>query len=265
MLTTNFLKSRTSTRDYKDTKLDEGTLKKVYAIVDEEAEKLGKESLSFLLNTDGDSVYNALNGVAGYSGVMIKAPAYIALDAKNNDPSTLVKGAYGLEEIITKLNEIGLGNCWITLDGVEDTVKQSAFNYSEGKINILLAIGYPLNDEVRNHKYDDRIATEDLVFLDDFDTPATDEDLEQRGLNDIFDYAKFAPSAQNKQEWRFVIVDDEINLYIEDYQGDVNLIDAGIIMYYIDELGKSLAMTSGWDINPKIESEKYTYIATKKM
>ena len=36
-------------------------------------------------------------------------------------------------------------------------------------------------------------------------------------------------------------------------------------MYYIDELGKSLAMTSGWDVNPEISSDKYTYIATKKM
>ena len=265
MLTTNFLKSRTSTRDYKDVKLDEDMAKRIYAIVDEEASKLGKEDISFLLNTDGDSVYKALNGVAGYRGVMIKAPAYIALDARSNDPAAIVKGAYGIEEIITKLNDLGIGNCWITVSEVEQTVKQSAFNYSEGDINILLAIGYPLDNEVRNHKFDDRMATEDLVFLGDLDTPATDEDLEQRGLNDIFDYAKFAPSANNSQPWRFVIVDDKIHIYIKNFKGDVNLIDAGMIMYYVDELGRSLAMNSGWDINPKISSEEYTYIATKKM
>lgn len=265
MLTTNFLKSRTSTREYKDTAIDEATRKKLFEIVDAEAEKLGKDDLSFLVNTDGESIYKALEGVAGYRGIMIKAPAYIALNALNDNPASIVKGAYGMEEIITKLNELGLGSCWITVSDVEKTVKQSAFNFTEGDVNLLLAVGYPLDGEVRQQRFDDRKPTEDLVFLGDFDTQATDEDLEQRGLNDIFDYAKFAPSTQNEQPWRFVIVDDEINLYIENYKGDVNLIDAGIIMYYVDELGKSLAMTSGWDINPEISSEKYTYIATKKM
>ena len=265
MLTTNFLKSRTSTRDYKDKNLDESTVKKIFEIVENEAEKLGKEDLSFLVNTDGKSVYKALEGVAGYRGIMIKAPSYIALNALNDNPASIVKGAYGMEEIITRLNELGLGSCWITVSDVEKTVKQSAFNFTDGDVNLLLAVGYPLDDEVHQQKYDDRLATEDLVFLDDFDTQATDEDLEQRGLNDIFDYAKFAPSTHNEQPWRFVIVDDEINLYIKDFKGDVNLIDAGIIMYYIDELGKSFAMTSGWEVNPEISSDKYTYIATKKM
>lgn len=265
MLTTNFLKSRTSTRDYKDKNLDESTVNKIFEIVETEAEKLGKEDLSFLVNTDGESVYKALEGVAGYRGIMIKAPAYIALNALNDNPASIVKGAYGMEEIITRLNELGLGSCWITVSDVEKTVKQSAFNFTDGDVNLLLAVGYPLDDEVHQQKYDDRLATEDLVFLDDFDTQATDEDLEQRGLNDIFDYAKFAPSTHNEQPWRFLIVDDEINLYIKDFKGDVNLIDAGIIMYYIDELGKSFAITSGWEVNPEISSDKYTYIATKKM
>lgn len=259
------MKSRTSTREYKDTAIDEATRKKLFEIVDAEAEKLGKDDLSFLVNTDGESIYKALEGVAGYRGIMIKAPAYIALNALNDNPASIVKGAYGMEEIITKLNELGLGSCWITVSDVEKTVKQSAFNFTEGDVNLLLAVGYPLDGEVRQQRFDDRKPTEDLVFLGDFDTQATDEDLEQRGLNDIFDYAKFAPSTQNEQPWRFVIVDDEINLYIENYKGDVNLIDAGIIMYYVDELGKSLAMTSGWDIKPEISSDKYTYIATKKM
>ena len=264
MQTRNFLKSRISTRDYKDEKLDEAT-KKVYEIVNEEAEKLGTENLAFLLNTDGESVYKALDGVAGYRGVMIKAPAYIALDARNNDPATIVKGAYGVEEIITKLYNLGLGTCWITVSEVDELVKQSAFNYSEGDINILLAVGYPFEDEKREHRYSDRGATEDLVFLGDFDTPATDEDLKHRGLNNIFDYAKFAPSANNAQPWRFLIVDDEIRLYIEDYKGDVNLIDAGIMMYYIDELSKAYAMPLGFKVEPKIGSDKYTYIGMTKM
>lgn len=266
MDTKDLLKYRTSTREYKNQRLEEDTVKKVSEIINEETKKLGTENLEFILNTDGDTVYNALNGVAGYKGVMIKAPAYIALDAFNNDPSTIVKGAYGIEEINLKLHNMGLATCWITVSDVDELVKQNAFSYSKGDINILLAVGYPLNEEFSEHSYVDRGATEDLIFFDDFDTPATDEDLEQRGLNDIFNYAKFAPSAHNEQPWRFLIVDDEIRLYIEDYKGDVNLIDAGIMMYYIDELSKAFAMPLGFEIKPEIgDSEKYTYIGMTKM
>lgn len=261
----NFLKSRISTREYKNEKLDEETSKRVHEIVNKEAEKLGRENLAFLLNTDGESVYNALNGVAGYKGVMIKAPAYIALDARNNDPATIVKGAYGVEELITKLTNLGLGTCWITVSEVNELVKQTAFNYSEGDINILLAVGYPVDGEKRERSYVDRGATEDLVFLGDFDTPATDEELKYRGLGHIFDYAKFAPSTNNAQPWRFLIVDDELRLYIEDYKGYENLIDAGIMMYYIDELSKAYAMPLGFEVDPQIGNDKYTYIGMTKM
>lgn len=114
MLTTQFLKSRTSTRDFKDKALGDQMLKKVSKLVDSEVIKLGEEDLAFIIQIDGDKVYKALDGKAGYRGVMIEAPAYIALNVLNDEEGSLVKGAYGIEELITEFNELGLGNCWIT-------------------------------------------------------------------------------------------------------------------------------------------------------
>ena len=148
---------------------------------------------------------------------------------------------------------------------IEEDIKKSAFNYTEGDVSILLAIGYPIDDTVREHKYYDRLANSDLVYIDSFDNPASDEDLEQRGLNSIFDYAKYAPSAYNSQPWRFLIEDDKLSIYIKDYAGDVNLIDAGIIMYYIDELGKTISSNSKWDIKPVVDGSEYSYIASKNL
>ena len=56
-----------------------------------------------------------------------------------------------------------------------------------------------------------------------------------------------------------------IKLYIEDYKGSVNLLDAGIIMYYIDKLGESISMGSEWKIEPEINDDKYVYIAEKTL
>ena len=59
--------------------------------------------------------------------------------------------------------------------------------------------------------------------------------------------------------------DDKLSIYIKDYAGDVNLIDAGIIMYYIDELGKTISSNSKWDIKPVVDGKEYTYIASKNL
>lgn len=265
MLTTQFLKSRTSTRDFKEMDLKADVLEKIDKIIDSEIIKLGKDDLAFIVQTDGQAVYKALDGKAGYRGVMIHAPVYLALNTLNDNPASLVKGAYGVEELITEFNQMGLGACWITVSDVDESIKKSIFNYEKGEINLLLAIGYPVDETVREHKFDDRKGIGEFVFLDKLGKKATNEDLEQRGLDEIFAYARFAPSAFNAQPWRFVIIDDEIKLYIEDFKGNVNLLDAGIIMYYIDKLGESISMGSNWEIAPEINEDKYVYIASKKL
>lgn len=265
MLTTQFLKSRTSTRDFKDMELNKADLEKLDKIIDSEIIKLGKDDLAFIVQTDGEKVFKALEGKAGYKGVMIKAPAYLALNILNDDPASLVKGAYGVEELITELDNMGIGNCWITVADVEDSVKKGAFDYDKGEVRLLLAIGYPVDETVREHQFDDRKGIGEFVFIDQLGKKATNEDLEQRGLDEIFAYARFAPSAYNAQPWRFVLVDDLIKLYIEDYKGEVNLLDAGIIMYYLDKLGESISMGSKWDIKPEINDDKYVYIASKQL
>lgn len=261
MLTTNFLKTRTSTRDYLDKSVSEDDVKEIARLIDEESEKLGKDKLAFLVNTDGETIYKALSGIAGYSGVMIKAPMYIALNTLNDKAETYVMGAYGMEELITKLNEMGLGTCWITVSDVEKTVKESTFNFTDGQVNHLLAVGYPVDTSIKEHRYDDRLGIEDFVFMGDLEHNASVEELEQYGLDDLFHYARFAPSAYNAQPWRFVVDGGEIKLYIEDYKGIVNLIDAGIIMYYIDELTKTFNQESTWEVEPDLNGGKYSYIA----
>lgn len=265
MLTTNFLKIRTSTRDYLDKEISEEDKKKVFDLVKEEAEKFEKDNLNFIVKTDGDIVYNALKGLAGYAGVMIKSPMYIGLNTLNKEEKTYVLGAYASEELITKLNEIGLATCWVTIADVEKTVKKNTFNFESGDVNQILAVGYPVSKEVKEHRYDDRLGITDIVFMDDFNNNASLGQLEQYGLDDLFHYARFAPSAYNAQPWRFLINDDGLNLYIKDYKGVVNLVDAGIIMYYIDELTKDLSNNSKWEILPEIKGEEYTFVAKKSL
>ncbi|MDU5913042.1 MAG: nitroreductase family protein [Anaerococcus vaginalis] len=265
MLTTNFLKTRTSTRDFKDQDVDETKIKKIHQIITEIQNRFGESDLNYKVNENGEEVYFKLKGNAGYKGVMIKAPLYVALEIKNNNKNALVKGAYGLEELITKLEEEGLGSCYVTVSGVSDDILKSAFVNAEGKIMSILAIGEASKEEVREHRYDDRKGVNEFVFIDSLDNKASLEELEQRGLDDLFSYLRFAPSSYNSQPWRFVLVDNLVKLYLEDYKYEANLVDAGIVMYYFDQLTKDISINSNWDVDVKLDQEKFQFIAQKEL
>lgn len=265
MLTTNFLKTRTSTRDFKDQNVDETKIKKIYQIITEIQIRFGESDLNYQLNKKGEEVYFKLKGNAGYKGVMIKAPLYVALEIKNNNKNALVKGAYGLEELITNLEAEGLGSCYITVSGVSDDILKSAFVNAEGKIMSILAIGEASKEEVREHRYDDRKGINEFVFIDNLDHEASVEELSQRGLDDLFSYLRFAPSSYNSQPWRFVLIDNLVKLYLEDYKDEANLVDAGIVMYYFDQLTKDISINSNWDVDVKLDQHKFQFIAQKEL
>lgn len=265
MLTTNFLKTRTSTREFNETNVEESKIKKLYEYVTDIKARLNEEDLEFEINKNGKEVYDKLNGKAGYKGVMIKAPIYVGLDIKNHNEKALVKGAYGLEELITKLAEIGLSSCWISVaDSNEDDLNKAFLNAS-GNIKSILAVGEPLNKETREHRFDDRKGINEFVFIDDLNHKASVEELEQRGMDDLFSYLRFAPSSYNSQPWRFVLVDSLVKLYLEDYKDESNLVDAGIVMYYFDELTKDISINSSWEVSPKLDGSKHVFIASKEL
>lgn len=264
MLTTNFLQIRTSTRDFKDKDLEEEKIKSIYQYFAEIKAELGEDDLDFQINKNGKEVYEKLNGKAGYKGIMIKAPIYVGLDIKNKNDLALVKGAYGLEELITKLSKIDLASCWISVKDAKLEDLNQAFMNTSGNIKSILAIGESSKDEVKEHRYDDRKGVNEFVFIDDLDHKASVEELSQRGLDDLFSYLRFAPSSYNSQPWRFVLIDNFVKLYIEDYKDESNLIDAGIVMYYFDQLTKNLSKAK-WNISPKLDSSQYVYIAEKEL
>lgn len=253
----DFMETRKSYRDYKGKKLSKKEIKIVENILEEVNEKSNLCSVNYHLY-DGDEVYDALENQGGYSGVMIKAPAYISLSMSELNDQSYIYGSYYLEDIIGKLSAEGFGTCWVSLFSVDKELKDKVFKTTDD-IDFILAFGNPIGQSILNEEqYSNRIGMEEFVYFKDFNTPATVEKLENYGLDEIFYYLRNAPSAFNKQPWRFLIHDSNIDLYIEDFQGNVNLTDAGIVMYYYEKLASLTGITASWDLNvkPYVETDK---------
>lgn len=260
MNASEFLEKRKSTRDFKNKKLESQDVRKIQGILDDANEKSKRHNVSYILLENGKDVFQKLDGLAGYSGYMIEAPAYIAMQLEHTEEESYIFGSFYFEYLVTKLHEMGLGTCWITAGNLCDAKVKDVFAQAHGKIEFLLAIGYlPMSFSFGKQVFSSRIGVEEFVFIDDFDHPAEISQLQNYGLDEIFGSVRFAPSTKNEQPWRFVVDSKEIKLYIENYQGIANLVDAGIIMYYYVGLAAQMGIDALWyaDGGEDIGNKKY--------
>ncbi len=258
----NFLKNRKSIRNFKDKYLDIKILRSIREKCNE-FEKEGSDKFEFLLFEDGERIFESLNGIGGYSGVMIRSPHYIGLNTKDNGEKTIIYGAYYIEKLITELTNLNVGCCWISIKDVDENIKEELFHMKSGNIDYLLSIGYPIaKNPFIESPTSSRIAVKDIVFKNEIGKPISIEELESRGLDDLFYYIRFAPSFYNIQPWRFVLKGDRVVLFLS-YLSDeeLNLADAGIIMYYFEGLAKTIGIDSKWKLveNHDYEDREYKY------
>ena len=262
----NFLVDRRSMRDYRIKGLDPEVLDNIRKLLKELENEFKDGTFEFRLYENGQLIFNGLEGIAGYSGVMIESPHYIALDLKKNDDRTNIYSAYYMEKLVTKLIELDLATCWITVNDVDVNLKKELFGESTNQINFILAFGYPKrNNPFSKTPFSERIGVEEMVYYKEIGQHITLEYLEQIGLADTFYYLRFAPSIKNLQPWRFIVTDDKVHLLIKCDEGNnPSLVDAGIAMYYFEELQALQGTKNNWSLLESDFTEggiKYKYIA----
>lgn len=265
MIMSNLLQNRKSVREFKRKKVSDNILdniNKELRLTEDEIE-LGK--IKFKLYENGKNVSSGLKGKGGYGGVMIDSPHYIALNRKGDDINTIIRSGYYMEKVITSLNEQGLSTCWVGVKDVDEDIKKEVFGNYEGNIDYLLAFGYeklrnPFNTEVIS----ERIAVEEYVFDNKIERNHNADDLEAKGLLDLFYYVRFAPSTKNLQPWRFLIEENKIKLYLayNDWEESF-LVDGGIMIYYFEILAKSQRLEGEWKLLEEdqevYKTDKYNY------
>lgn len=268
MLMTNFLKDRKSIREFRNKNIETEKIKTIKAYIKSSEEDNG--SFKFRLYENGDYIYEQLKGIGGYSGLMIESPHYITLEEIKEGRNALIYGAYHMERLITKLNLLGIETCWVSLDTVKDEFKEKLFGEHTGNIDYMIAIGYgkrknPFAKEITSS----RLGVDEIVYSEKIGEQIEDQELEHRGLGDLFYYVRFAPSKWNSQPWRFLLEKDKVTLLIK-YKDDYgqHLVEAGIIMYYFKELAKAIRIENEWELleGSQVEEDStYEYIAQLKL
>lgn len=252
----NFLKNRKSTRDFKKKKLDGRTIVEVTEIF-KDLEETTNKYFNFILFEEGDKIYKALDGLAGYAGVMIESPYYIGIRLKEVTEESIIFASYYTEKLMTLLTRLNLGSCWINVKHVDKNIKGDVLGKENKNIGYLVAFGYPkTKNPFVQESTSSRCGVNDIVYKDKLGNPITMEELESRGLDDLFYFIRFAPSNYNLQPWRFILKDSKIVLLIKySEEGKTDLMDAGIIMYYFKALGKVIGLKNEWNLLDEVDIE----------
>lgn len=258
----NFLKNRKSVRDFKKKKLDMRTKTEVLEIFKDLEEEADNKYFNFILFEEGEKIYKTLDGLAGYSGVMIESPYYIGVRLREVNDESIITASYYTEKLMTLLTNENLGSCWVNVKAVDRGIKAEILGEENKNIGYLVALGYPkAKNPFVQEPTSSRLGVTDIVFKDKIGNPISSEELEKRGLDDLFYYIRFAPSNYNLQPWRFLLKDDKVQLLLKySDEGKTDLMDAGIIMYYFKALGRVIGLKGGWKL---LDGEDIEYGGSK--
>ncbi len=265
----NFLRDRRSVREFRNKKASNDMLNEVKEDINNTLREAKDEdvNIGLTLHKKGDEVFESLENIGGYAGVMIESPHYISLQLNDDSEYTEIYGAYYTEKLISRINDIGLEACWITLAHVEADVRVKALGDLGRNTAYILAIGYPprRNPFIKGTTPSERMGVDELVFQDVIENPIDMDWLDDRSLDDLFYYVRFAPSSRNSQPWRFLLKDNKVKLLmVYGRPEEIALVDAGVMMYYFEQMARSIGINREWKlIDGTCEGEKanYKYVA----
>ena len=263
----NIVKKRNSCRGFSDKKVGDAELVEIRQYYEDEESNLIDEIETELKLYFGN-VYDALSKSVGYSGICIKAPAYMVLYSDKAD-HYLENAGYIAQGITLKMTEMGLAACWLTINDAVAT-KSGLNEDTDKEVACVIAFGYrdPDNDEKKAPK----ITLDELCMGPDFKTEV-DTDLFYHELEDSLRACAHSQSFQNLQPYRMLV--DYTNVHLVGLPSEMtNYYDTrlnyGILMFNFYSVMQSLrASAPKWSFDAPERDLKLpddvTYIAKCKI
>lgn len=205
------------------------------------------EARSVLVIDPGRQVYR---GFIGSYGKIENAPGYIAFIG--NMSSSRVQEAVGYtgEGIILEATALGLGTCWVGGFFRPEAVKnQIPINENE-RVLAITPVGIPLD----SFSFKEKLMTgfgfmHRRKSLDDMVIGMPKKEWMKKAL----EAARLAPSAVNRQPWRFILGDNTIAVRPDKVRKTDKIsrrLDCGIAMLHLELGARHLGFDGNWTYPP---------------
>ncbi len=251
---TDLIKTRISSRTFKEIGIEEKALEKLKAYIAEQSGGAKIKARFVLVNGDDSALVEGKK--LGTYGFIKGARAFLVgvLDKSENDA---LEFGYLFEKLILFATDLGLDSCWLG-----GTFKKSDFEKSlslkESEfIPIVSPIGYAADrrrlTEAAMRSFvgaANRKPWRELFFDGSITKPLTE--AEAAPYSSALEMVRLGPSASNKQPWRVIKDEKGLHFYLCRTKGygvpsyDVQLNDIGIAKCHFELSAKELGLNGSW-------------------
>jgi nitroreductase len=245
------IRQRVSVRSYADRPVEAPLLERLLA-PSGTADHLTSLPPRIALVSGVAQTQRVLTTMIGAYGLVQNPPHLLAgMLPEESDLARLDLG-YVLERVVLEATGLGLGTCWVT--GSYDAQRAGdAVGLAPGEVAAAVcALGYPTEDRWgRFHSHTVRWLAgghrrkplTEIVFSGRWGEPWSPEDADP-ALVAALEHARLAPSAVNRQPWRFVVGPDHVTLALVRPAP----IDGGIVMAHLGLACAALARRGRWEV-----------------
>jgi len=189
-------------------------------------------------------------GIVGSYGSITGAPAYVAFIGDMNDPNVQEKTGYLGEGVILEATVLDLATCWVGGFFKPEAVAEQIKIDNNEKILSVTPIGYVKQEYSFQEKLmSGMVSSKKRKDLNNLLLKQPSQNLKD-WQKTALEAARLAPSAINRQPWRFSVGDEEIKVSLDtskDTKGLSKRLDCGIAMLHL-ELGAMYAGIEGsWE------------------
>ena len=259
------IQNRRSVREFSDKMVITTKLLEIEAYYLQSARRLLPELETKLL-IFGSDTKQALDHAAGYQSFIIGSQHYLVLLSAKH-PQAGINAGYLMEDLVLKLNNMGLDSCWLTFTSSED-VKEAIGIRTDLQVVALAAFGYGVKTTKRlrlnirsmsnidisaKRRYaEPKRSIYDMAFLNEWgNTHKLDDHIGffDNVLWEALHAASLSPSYLNRQAYGFLLKDGHVHLirrpddYTTELDGQLSL---GIALLHFSAVASQWAGDLNW-------------------
>lgn len=208
-----------------------------------------------------DNPEKVFKGAVGSYGKIKGAPAYVAFIGDMSDPHVYEKVGYLGEYFILEATAQGIGTCWIGGFFKPDVVQEQI---KIGDREQVLAVS-PLGFVKEEHTFEEKLMSGlaqshkrkplGSLLLTHSQEPLAD------WITSGLEAARLAPSAVNRQPWRFSIEGNSVKISIDNNRNTFHIskrLDCGIVMAHLEIAAKHYGVKGEWEYLENPEVARFT-------
>jgi len=249
---------RRSRRSFELRQVEPGLLSQINNVCDEF--RPFPEARPVLVAQSPDKV---LKGIIGHYGKIKNAPAFIAFIGNRDDPHMNEKVGYTGEGIILEATSLNLSTCWV--GALFRPEVASSFVEIKGNEKVLAVT--PIGYAVEHWSLEEKIMTSfgrmhQRKPLSKIVT-GIEETKWPLWVKESLEAARLAPSAVNRQPWRFHVEPEIITISVDNLKDTFHIpkrLDCGIAMLHIEVAALNFGVRGEWEFMETPEVARFTVV-----